>query len=247
MGIALILLWGMGFATCIRLLRHRRGAPDARNGDAVSLAQVCSRLAMLAAAGLTVVAFAASPTPGIAPANNVRYLIGLLIATPAVIAPLWRLRFLAPRVGGLLRSAVLALVAITLTLGTAQAYRDAAEGRGEADRRQLIDALRHAGITHIYSGYLDCNRLTFISREQIICAVLFGDRGSGLSPGVDRYLPYRTAVQSDPRAAYVFRSGDARNAALTHSKCHWLNRWDLAGYEIWQPKERCSIPPDATP
>ena len=240
-GIALIVLFAIGSATCIRVLRQRWDAPDERRGDALELAQVCGRLAMLTAAGLTVVAFAASPTPGVAPANNVRYLIGVLIATPAVTAPLWSPRSVAPGVGGLVRSAVLLLVAITLTLGTAQAYRDAAQGTDEATRRQLIDALRREGITHVYSGYLECNRLTFVSRERIICAVLSGDPTGGLRPGLDRYLPYRTAVQADPRATYVFRSGDSRNTVLARSTCHWQKRWRLVGYEIWQPAERCPI------
>jgi hypothetical protein len=136
------------------------------------------------------------------------------------------------------------LVAITLTLGTVQAYRDAAQGANEAPRRQLIDALRREGITHVYSGYLECNRLTFISREQITCAVLFGDPVSGLRPGLDRYLPYRTAVQADPRATYVFRSGDPRNTVLARSTCRWQKQWRLSDYEIWQPADRCPIPAD---
>jgi hypothetical protein len=242
-GIALVVLWAMGLAACIRVLRHRRSEPDIHSRDALAPAQVYGRLAMLAAAGLTVAAFAASPTPGVAPANNVRYIIGVLVATPAVIASLWSLRSVAPRVGGPLTTAVLMFVAVTLTLGTAQACRDATQGPSEAASRQLISALRHAGISHVYSGYLDCNRLTFISREQITCAVLFGDPASGLRPGFDRYLPYRNEVQADPRAAYVFGSGDSRNTALARSTCHWKKRWRLAGYKIWQPADHCAAPP----
>lgn len=245
-GIALIVLWTAGLATCVRVLRHRRGASGERSGDGVTPAQVRSRLAMLIAAGLTVVAFVGSPTPGVAPANNVRYIIGVLIATPAVIAPLWNLRSMAPRVGGILRSAVLVLVATALIVGTAQAYRDAAQGPSEATSRQLIAALRRAGISHIYSGYPDCDRLIFISGEHIICAVLFGDLTSGLYPGLDRYPPYRAAVRADPRAAYVFRSGDPRNAVLARSTCQWQKRWRFDGYDIWQPANSCAIPTDHT-
>ena len=241
-GIALVVLWATGLATCVRALRRRRGAPDEPGGDGLTRAQICGRSAMLIAAGLTVVAFALSPTPGVAPANNVRYIIGVLVATPAVIAPLWSLRSVAPRVGGLVRSAVLLLVAIALTLGTVQAYRDAAAGTGEATSRQLIEALRRAGITHIYSGYLDCNRLTFLSRERITCAVLSGDGAGGLRPGLDRYPPYRTAAQADAHTAYVFRSGGPRNTVLAAPDRHWREHWHFAGYEIWQPAVHSPVP-----
>ena len=222
-GVALVVLWTIGLVAGIRVVR-RRPAP----------APAWGRLAMLAAAGLTVAAFAVSPTPGVAPANNIRYIIGVLVATPAVLAPLWSLR-------SWWRAAVLLLVTISLTIGTGQAYRDASHGRAEADRRQLISALRGAGITHVYSGYLECNRLTFLSREQIICAVLFGDPKNGFRPGLDRYRPYRTAVRADPRAAYVFLSGDPRNTVVSRSTCRWQNRWSVAGYEIWQPAEPCPL------
>jgi hypothetical protein len=241
-GIALIVLWTVGLVTCVRVLRNRRSAPDERSGAVPARAQLYGRLAMLTAAGLTVVAFAASSTPGVAPANNARYLIGVLVATPAVVAAVWSLCSMAPRFGGPLRAAVLIFVAMTLALGTAQAYRDASRGPGEATSRQLIEALRREGITHIYSGYFDCNRLTFVSGEQIICAVLFGSPAEGLHPGFDRYLPYRAEVRADPLATYVFRSGDSRNTALGRLTCRWQKRWHVAGYEIWQPAPGCPVP-----
>ncbi|MFI7599808.1 ArnT family glycosyltransferase [Actinoplanes sp. NPDC049681] len=242
-GIALIVLWSIGLVTGIRLLRHHRATTAQQpTADMPTQAQTWARLAMLTAAALTVLAFAASPTPGVAPANNFRYIIGVLIATPAVIAPLWALPAIPPRAGALLRTAVLTLTAITLTLGTVQAYRDAGQGPTETPRRQLINALHHEGITHIYSGYLECNRLTFLSNEHITCAVLFGSPTDGLHPGLDRYQPYRTAVQADPHATYVFRTTDTRNTVLAHSTCQWQKHWNLNGYHVWQPAQRCPIP-----
>jgi dolichyl-phosphate-mannose-protein mannosyltransferase len=243
-GVALIVLWAAGVTGTVRMLRYHRIAVRQESADdsgrgAVERARLHGRLAMLAAAGLTVAAFAASATPGVSPANNIRYIIGALVATPAVMGPLWRLRSAVPKVGRLLRPAVLAFVALTLVIGTAQAYRDAAHSSGEDASRQLITALRQRGITHIYGGYLDCNRLTFISDEEIICAVLFQNPDGSLRPGLDRYLPYRAAAGADRQAAYVFRSGDPRNVALARSACRWKSRWQLAGYQIWQPAQRC--------
>jgi hypothetical protein len=196
---------------------------------------------MLISAGLTTAAYAASPTPGIAPANNVRYLVGILVATPAVIASLWALRPAAPTFSRAMRLSAIGLVACALATGTVQAFRDATHDRGEDTSRQLIRALQHNGIRRIYAGYFDCGRLTFISGEQIICAVLFQGPGDSLRPGFDRYMPYRATVEADPRAAYVFLSGDPRNEILARSTCPWQSHWRLVGYEVWQPAQPCGI------
>ncbi|WP_169789696.1 glycosyltransferase family 39 protein [Actinoplanes subtropicus] len=226
-GLAVVLLWAAGLIGTLRTLRDRR--PQAWRP------QSYGRLAMLVSAGLATVAFAASPTAGVAPANNVRYLVGVLVATPALIAPL-RSLFPPP-----VRAVTLGLVIITLAFGTVQAFRDASHSPGEAASRQLIRALQRNGISHIYGGYMDCDRLTFISREQITCAVLFEGPRDSLTPGFDRYLPYRAEVAADPKAAYVFRSGDPRNETLARSTCRWQSHWQLLGYEIWQPAEPCGV------
>lgn len=234
-GVALVALWTTAVVTAVRALRRQNASPARDRGLAT--------LAVLAAAGLTVVAFAVSPTPGVAPANNVRYLVGVLVATPAVLAPLWRVR--VPRAGGALRVAVLAVTLVSLGLGTARAMTDAGTGPAEAGRRQLAAALERAGVRHVWSGYLECNRLTFLSRERVVCAVVRGDATTGLLPGFDRYLPYRAAVRADPAAAYVFRAGDPRLGVLATTTCTWRARWQVAGYEVWQPASPC--PPSGEP
>jgi hypothetical protein len=269
-GIAIILLWAAGVTGALRALR-RRGAPVVSDAPIVSVVsdapsapdapgssdstdatgadanhadwrpRLYGRLAMLISAGLTVAAFAASPTPGVAPANNVRYLIGILVATPALIAPLRALFPTAPRLARAVRAGSLGVVVLTLTLGTVQAFRDATHGQNETASRQLVNALQHKGISHLYAGYFDCGRLTFISREQIICAVLFQGPRDSLRPGFDRYLAYRATVEADPAAAYLFRSGDPRNETLARSTCRWQNHWDMLGYELWQPAEPCGV------
>jgi hypothetical protein len=243
-GLVLIMLWAAGVISALRTLRRRRTAlpdeaADASAGTADRWSRQYGRLAMLISAGLTTAAFAASPTAGVAPANNVRYLVGILLATPALIGSLWALFPAAPRFARALRLSSLGLVVLTLSLGTVQAFRDAAHGPGEDTSRQLIQALRDNGINRIYAGYFDCGRLTFISQEQLVCAVLFQGPGDSLRPGLDRHLPYRTAVEADPGAAYVFRSGDPRNKVLARSTCRWQSHWQLAGYEVWQPAEPC--------
>jgi hypothetical protein len=245
-GSAIVVLWAAGVISVLLALRRRQAvlSDDAAN-DSVSAPgqrpRLYGRLAMLISAGLTTAAYAASPTPGIAPANNVRYLVGILVATPALIASLWALHPAAPTISRTLRLSALGLVVLTLATGTVQAFRDATHDRGEDTSLQFIRALQDNGISRIYAGYFDCGRLTFISREKIICAVLFQGPDDSLRRGFDRYMPYRAAVEADPRAAYVFRSGDPRNEILARSTCQWQSHWRLLGYEVWQPAEPCGI------
>ncbi|WP_088282376.1 hypothetical protein [Kineosporia sp. A_224] len=240
-GFALVALWATGLLANVRTLRRRRRATRQQNRDSPALATVCTRLAMLGSAGLTVVAFAASPAPGIAPANNVRYIIGALVATPAVIAPLWSMDSAMPKIGRPLRVLSLTIAALALAVGTVQAYSDAGRGPSEAARRQLLDSLEARGVTHVYSGYFDCGRLTFLSAEQVTCAVVYADSTGRLRPGFDRYSPYRAQVRGDAAAGYVFQADDPRNRTLDDSGCTWSARWSVAGYEVRQPAGRCEI------
>ncbi|MBI4941659.1 MAG: hypothetical protein HY830_13010 [Actinobacteria bacterium] len=240
-GVALVALWATGLLANVRTLRRRRRATRQQSRDSVALATVCTRVAMLGSAGLTVVAFATSPAPGIAPANNVRYIIGALVATPAVIAPLWSVDAAMPKIGRPLRLLSLTVAALVLAAGTVQAYTDAGRGPGEASRRQLLDSLTARGVTHVYSGYFDCGRMTFLSSEQVTCAVVYADSTGRLRPGFDRYPRYRSQVWGDAGAGYVFRADDPRNRTLDDSGCTWTSRWSVAGYEVWQPAGRCGI------
>lgn len=240
-GVALVALWTTALLTNVRALRRGGRATRQQSSGSLALANTCGRLAMLGSAGLTVVAFAASPAPGIAPANNVRYIIGALVAVPAVIAPLWGMDSAMPRIGRPLRVLSLTVVGLALAVGTVQAYSDAARGPSEAAGRQVLESLRARGITHVYSGYFDCGRLTFLSEEQVTCAVVYADSTGRLRPGFDRYSPYRDEVWGDAGAGYVFRTDDPRNRTLHDSGCSWRSRWSVAGYEVWQPAGRCEI------
>jgi hypothetical protein len=74
----------------------------------------------------------------------------------------------------------------------------------------LVQDLLKIGATRIYSEYWTCNRLTFRSKEQIICSVL----DDQLKPGFDRYLPYRFIVKSAPHPTYVFPLGSKQADVL---------------------------------
>jgi len=98
----------------------------------------------------------------------------------------------------------------------------------------LIAHLYRLHATRIYSEYDTCDRLIFLTREQIICSVL----DPSLKPGVDRYLPYRLIVHNDPHAAYVFPEASPQAMAFAQSRApvgRQYQRFDFDGYVIYQP------------
>ena len=64
----------------------------------------------------------------------------------------------------------------------------------------LVRNLVRLHATHIYADYWTCDKIAFVSNEQIICAVVYGN----LKLGYNRYAPYYTQVSSDANAAYVY-------------------------------------------
>jgi 4-amino-4-deoxy-L-arabinose transferase-like glycosyltransferase len=74
----LLTLWTASLWQALRL----PGRPDRQR------ARRAGRLALLGAAALTLALYATSPAPAVAPLTSIRYLFGLLIATPALLAPL---------------------------------------------------------------------------------------------------------------------------------------------------------------
>ena len=178
---------------------------------------------ILAGAGLTLFGFilygqASAVTPWI----SARYLVGLLIALPAVLYPLWQkkgVHKLSPTWRSSLKAgsryALLAVILIACLLGSLNTFTDQmALAHGiDQNQQQLIQALLYKGATRIYTTYDDCDRIAFLSNERIICAVL----DAGLKPGLDRYFPYRQIVAEAPHPFYVFPLG-SRQAALFEQK-----------------------------
>ncbi|MFI7488434.1 hypothetical protein ACIBXA_08610 [Micromonospora echinaurantiaca] len=220
---ALPVLLAVGGVTAWRTLRTGDPDGDGRAGAAIRLALVLGGVATLAV-------YAASSAAGLTPVESSRYLSCLLISLPALLWPLWSaarragrradarldvrrsagsgLRASALRVtavGVLVATAGTAVVATAGAIGTAPAAR-AAEARHAA----LVAALRERGVRHVYAGYWTCNRLTFASAEDVVCAVV----DDGLSPGHDRYPAYRRAVRQAAAPAWVAPVGSPLAARL---------------------------------
>lgn len=242
-GLVYVLLGGLAIWTSLRWLwlYWRSSASEEQRVEVVRQA---ARLMVLLGAGLTLLGFvffgqASAVTPWI----SARYLVGLLIALPAVLYPLWRkknvLRCVPGSVTALqpaLRYALLIAVFAAGVLGTFNTFTAQmvlAHGI-DGNQQQLIQILLQKGATRIYTTYDDCDRIAFLSNEHIICAVL----DDGLKPGLDRYFPYRQVVAEAPHPFYVFplSSRQAALFVLEARQKHLAYQQSYAGgYVIYDP------------
>jgi hypothetical protein len=181
-------------------VRALRAAPD--EGERV---RQVARLALVAAAALTLILYARSAAARETPVESARYLHALLLSTPAVLWPLWRVRF-----GG----AVVAAALATMVVASAALVAEVPAYGERADRvRQLAATLERYRITRVHAEYWTCNLLTFATSERVICAVVADD----LKPGLDRYPAYRRAVDAADDPAYVAVAGSPMDARLRDS------------------------------
>ncbi len=196
------------------------------------------RLMLVGCAILTILLFVASPLSAEKPWST-RYLIGLLIALPAVIWPLWRgigsgvLASKRDRFWLACRYALILLVGFVYLagmVGVAQAV-PSAQTTYQQDQ-QLVHDLEQRGIVRFYSDYWTCDRLSFLSQEQIICSVV----DINLHPGLNRYTPYMAIVAAAPRAPYVFLIGSFTAAADHNPALEHYQRVVLDGYVVYAPR-----------
>ncbi|WP_319463657.1 DUF423 domain-containing protein [Micromonospora sp. RTP1Z1] len=193
-------------------------------GAAVRLALVVGAVAVL---GVYVVSSAAGRTP----VESARYLSCLAIAAPALLWPLWAATRDHRRAARITAGAVLAAMLGTAAVATAAAVGAVPATHAEADRhRALVDTLDELGVRHARAGYWTCNRLTFASGEDVVCAVV----DDGLRPGFDRYPAYRRAVDADPGAAWVAPVGSPLAARLDERLGPDRGELDLVTVEGWR-------------
>ncbi len=242
-GVSFIVLWLIVvFAAITYLWKMWRQYSEHWWAPAAKLTSIRSfaHLMILGSAGLTFMIYVLSPIAALTPWPSTRYLMGLLIATPAMLAPLldtrnrvtFPLKFPAKLVL-FFKSAVLLFFGVILLLGTITLLDHA-----RTLHNQQQDALSHhlldAGITHIYSDYWTCDRIIFQSNEQIICSVL----NEHLQPGQDRYLPYRSMVNQYPHPSYVFplpspQADAVLQQGILTSSCYQRLLFD--NYVVYQP------------
>ncbi len=236
-GVSYVALLAAALVSSVGALRRHRLARER-----AAFAAESTRLALLMSATLTLLLFMASPVAARTPHLASRYLIGLLIALPAVLAPLYRVASL--RIASLVASRrmwagrlALAAIAVAFLFELLSVLQAVPAAHAEGVRREaLVAHLRQSGVTRVYSEYWTCGWLIFLSREQIVCAAL----NARLQPGFDRYLPYRAMLRAAPTPAYVFPLGSAQAAAFatrlqSAPPGGGYARDVFAGYVIYRP------------
>ena len=190
---------------------------------------------------LTLLSYVTSVKSAVPPVITYRYLLYALIAAPAILWPLWKgMRFENMQsnkklnLTRTLSGGLLVLIFVTFAVGTVRTFADIpAAQTAYQEEGTLVQDLLKIGATRIYSEYWTCNRLTFRSREQIICSVL----NDQLQPGFDRYLPYRFIVRAAPHPTYVFPLGSSAIAVLKSQLQSSGKRYRLftfEGYVVYQ-------------
>jgi hypothetical protein len=247
-GLGYIVLWAIAAFLAIRTLWQLRYQPQASTGfpekRRTEILRHFARLMLLGSAALALTAYALSSAPMGWPGIHARYLVGLLIVTPAIISPLWSsLNSFKLPLGMLTRVKVatsggmLLLIGILLLIGTIETFSEIPLAQTINQQQDtLVNDLLRIHATHIYSDYWTCDSLIFQSKEQIICVVVDGV----LQPNLphNRYKPYLPVVESDQNATYAFPIGlpqaanMARKAALPGA--HY-RRFNFDGYVVYQP------------
>ncbi|HXZ04177.1 MAG TPA: hypothetical protein VEH81_05045, partial [Ktedonobacteraceae bacterium] len=99
------------------------------------------------------------------------------------------------------KQAMLLLITIMFLVGTVRVILDIPNSQA-SNRQQydLVHNLLRIGARHIYSEFWSCDRIIFLSTDQIACDTVDDQlRSTG-----DRYTPNERIVQSDPQSSYVF-------------------------------------------
>jgi len=211
-----VLLLGTGLllagSACWKLWKQQRAQGEAfATEEQQEVVRQFARLMLLFIAVLVIFLYVRSPLSGLKPVST-RYLVGLLVATPGILWPLWRLTGLETahltlrgttkwlsRVALVLVTLVILACTIWTVTTVPAAYAD------EQQQMQLVNDLLKLKLTRVYLEYWTCYRLLFQSKEQILCA----SPPYPLTVGGDPYTPDARAVQPapnviNPRVPFLF-------------------------------------------
>jgi len=240
-GLGVIVLWFCSLFLTIKELytawTQAAGGVEERRQDII---RSCGRLAVLGTAGLSCAVFAISPTAISAPYLNSRYLICILLGTPALVYPLWTAASAIKRWQGWWRGVsvgswvVLVGIIIMFFSGTFQVVLDIPNAISANKQQEgLVHSLIRVGAIHIYSDLPDCDRIIFLSQEKVACNIMDDQmQAIGL-----RDLVFSEIVVRDPQASYVFPLGTPQMVICERRFGHnkFYQRLVFDGYVVYRP------------
>lgn len=216
---------------------HSEELPSGRRRQIRSLA----RLLLLVSAVLTLYSYGVSAAPIGLAGSHARYLIGLLVVTPALLWPLYKGARYAKgqagrrrKVAGVASAGILVVVIFVSLVGTGMTLEEVPGVQAAYQHDQaFISQLLSIGAVHIYSDYWTCNKIAFESQERIICAVV----DTNLQPTHNRVAQYYQMVSQDKSAAYAFLPDEMPSALvrlIAHDRANYRH-FVFQGYDVYQP------------
>lgn len=208
------------------------------------------RLMLLGSAALTLITYMFSAAPALVPITSTRYLVGLLVATPALLSPLWYgvrngklavdgFKSRAVSIAGIVvRGGLLLFIVAILVNGTIGVFQDVphVQALNQQEGKLVNDLVQHH-VTRMYSVYWTCDLVMFLSNERIVCSSVLAVDGK-LAAGQNRYPLYTTIVQQDAQADYVLPVGSPEAAAFAQQMAQSgkpYRSFIMDGYIIYQP------------
>lgn len=234
-------VWGsivallLGFETWNQV-RTLRAHPVGR--DRATAIRASVRLALSGAAWVTIALVALSPAPALAPWPSSRYLIGLLLAIPALFAAaadvtraLARRAHLGAPLSLSKMAPVFLLPILCAIVGTVTTARQIPAARRNTARfANLIQTLESRHITYIFSDYWTCDRIMFLTNEHIICGVIDStlNAGNNRIPGLfDKIVGVNAEQFVFPRgfSHYPIVSDRYDYYAVIHTETYEIYLW----------------------
>lgn len=205
--------------------------------------RICSlaRLLLLVSAALTLYSYAVSGAPISFAGSHGRYLIGLLVATPALVWPLYEGAKYAKgqvkrwrKIAGIACAGVLVGIIIVTLIGTGMTLEEVPSVQAAYQHDQIfISQLLSIGAVHIYTDYWTCDKIAFESQERVICGVV----DANLQPTHNREPRYYRIVSQDKSAAYAFLPNEMPPALvhlIAHNRANYRH-FVFQGYNVYQP------------
>ncbi|WP_201380649.1 hypothetical protein [Ktedonobacter sp. SOSP1-85] len=179
-----------------------------------------ARWLLALAALLTLIIYIKSSAPVLDAKGTSRYLSVLWISLPTILWPLWhiphRIKVSSGRFTFPLRIVVLASLILVLIMSTVHVFQQVPSvSADEQHVEQLVSALKKMNITRIYSNYSLCNRLMYLSHEQVICGDTWSlNNDTTLAHGYDRYPAYRDMLKKSLNPAFVYTDNANQKTTL---------------------------------